>query len=443
MSDGVSHPRGLANETVTAHLAGIGVLLLVATSPVGSGVGEFMFVKTAALQAWLTGVAALTAATRTELVLPTRSRVTDLAMLVGIISLASAAGTSRVGHSLVQTLIWLTGGVAFLLVCQGRRQGEIVLGWVFASGVLTAGLGLVQYLFPYSPVLAFIPQAVPPAATFGNTNVATHIVVPAWVAGVVLARPGADPAHPARTLITGLGIALCLAFIVISEARSAWLAAGVQIVLLVSATALRADRPPIRLFQRGQVLRHRRLWIVPVLVFLLLINVDHTGLRPITELVELNVDESARDLALSDQSPSERPYVRLSQWTGAVRVAAQHPLLGAGPDTLQTAHAPHATAYTYRSRYAHNDYLQILAETGVTGFLAIVGLAVLAGPLAFRRALGKQAVIPMVGAVAVTGVLVQATLSFPLQWIGPVVLVGVLGAMGSPRLRAASPPLHR
>ena len=92
---------------------------------------------------------------------------------------------------------------------------------------------------------------------------------------------------------------------------------------------------------------------------------------------------------------------------------------------------------------AHNDYLQILAETGVTGFLAIVGLAVLAGPLAFRRALGKQAVIPMVGAVAVTGVLVQATLSFPLQWIGPVVLVGVLGATGSPSLRAASPPLLR
>jgi O-antigen ligase len=56
--------------------------------------------------------------------------------------------------------------------------------------------------------------------------------------------------------------------------------------------------------------------------------------------------------------------MRLAYWQETFRIIKSHPLIGIGPGNFDLPH----------SRYAHNSYLQLWAETGIFGLLAFIWL---------------------------------------------------------------------
>jgi O-antigen ligase len=73
---------------------------------------------------------------------------------------------------------------------------------------------------------------------------------------------------------------------------------------------------------------------------------------------------------------------RLSLWKGAISMVGQYPLLGCGLGGFENAFLKFKVGWSFfQVDYAHNDYLQFLAEMGIAGFL--IG-AVLIGFVSIR-----------------------------------------------------------
>lgn len=75
-------------------------------------------------------------------------------------------------------------------------------------------------------------------------------------------------------------------------------------------------------------------------------------------------------------------HARLRIWPAALRVAADHPILGVGPGMLESRafnyNPPEEggpVRYSKRFLSAHSSYLQILAETGVIGLICALAVA--------------------------------------------------------------------
>ncbi|MDP1808108.1 MAG: O-antigen ligase family protein [Actinomycetota bacterium] len=62
---------------------------------------------------------------------------------------------------------------------------------------------------------------------------------------------------------------------------------------------------------------------------------------------------------------------RIELWRGAWAIAVKHPFLGIGPGAFETGFTGYQTGVTF-SRYAHNTYLQVAAEQGFAGLLALL-----------------------------------------------------------------------
>jgi O-antigen ligase len=57
---------------------------------------------------------------------------------------------------------------------------------------------------------------------------------------------------------------------------------------------------------------------------------------------------------------------RLNLWEGTRHMIADNPAAGTGPGTFEVAYPPYQQpGYTVLARYAHNDYLQFTADTGI------------------------------------------------------------------------------
>lgn len=91
---------------------------------------------------------------------------------------------------------------------------------------------------------------------------------------------------------------------------------------------------------------------------------------------------------LAGKSPSLRN--RQAYWTAAVRIFRTAPLLGVGPDNYQDYYPEFKPETPQETRKAHNDYLQVLAETGLLGLLAFLSILV----LGLRPALAREEAAP-------------------------------------------------
>jgi hypothetical protein len=78
--------------------------------------------------------------------------------------------------------------------------------------------------------------------------------------------------------------------------------------------------------------------------------------------------------------------LRYQQWETAVDAAGDSPLLGTGADTFEYSWLEEGVAGAF-SPYAHSLYMQSLAETGIVGFILIIGFILFAVVVAIRRAL--------------------------------------------------------
>jgi len=83
---------------------------------------------------------------------------------------------------------------------------------------------------------------------------------------------------------------------------------------------------------------------------------------------------------------SHSMHVRAVYWRATAPIIAAAPILGVGLDNWQEHYFQTKSEVQQETKKTHNDYLQILAETGVVGFLAWAGILL----LGLRKALVRE-----------------------------------------------------
>ena len=129
---------------------------------------------------------------------------------------------------------------------------------------------------------------------------------------------------------------------------------------------------------------------------------------------------------------------RPALWAAALRMAADHPIVGVGPDNYRLAYGPYAGLERWDRRvHANNMYLEILTGAGVVGLLALMWLVTSAGWALWRRLEHPQDANHIAGAamlavwIVVAGHgLVDSFLSFTTTYVMFALAAGVAFSTG-------------
>jgi O-antigen ligase len=134
------------------------------------------------------------------------------------------------------------------------------------------------------------------------------------------------------------------------------------------------------------------------------------------------------------------PGIRVNMTRDSVRMLLDRPILGWGLGTFPTVYPRYRSFYTNRFvNAAHNDYAQLLAETGLLGFGCMVSFLVSlfrAGTASLRdweRSWTRA--VSLAALIGCTGVLLHSFVDFNLQIPGNAAcffaLCGLAGSSGS------------
>jgi tetratricopeptide (TPR) repeat protein len=309
-------------------------------------------------------------------------------------------------------LYWVAASVVYVLLFHLSDRGQDVrpvLAAALAAGAAVAVLGIGQRALGWT----FVPQAFPPAATFANKNIAAQFAVGvlpfalAWRAG---------PRRGRGAALAGAAAALLLLFVALTRTRSAAAAVAVEAVVVFAWWDA----------------RRRWLW----------------ALAAVAGALALAVAVQHRSTAGSASVGSVQGRVAI--WRNTLVMIGEHPLRGVG----LAAHPLFYPAYHRRAvvdplfsarqqlDFAHDDYLQLAAETGLVGIGILAVLAVSAVGLARQahtRAQGGEAVLAAAVAASAAGLLTDAVFSFPAYRALPPWLLALDAAVLAVIARGAVP----
>jgi len=139
-------------------------------------------------------------------------------------------------------------------------------------------------------------------------------------------------------------------------------------------------------------------------------------------------------------SAGKRSAMRQGTW----RLFLDHPLLGTGLGTFEIVFPPYDSVFDGKiANHAHNDYLEVLAETGMVGglcclwFLWVVLLQSLKGMAELGESFGSA--LNLAGLVACSGILVHSLVDFNLRIPANALLFFVSAHLAALRLPPGVP----
>ena len=241
-----------------------------------------------------------------------------------------------------------------------RKSLTIILFIMIGLGLTEAVYGLIQALVPSMGVLwvDYVQDYMGNArGTFINRNHFAGFVELIWplALGVTIAKTDRKQSLKKalasdllnRQALLSLGIVVLLLALILSRSR-----AGIAGGLIGLLTFWYLARPNIR-----RIALHTRLLMGGVLVILSIYCLT-IGVGPIFE----------RFLLIDDRNS------RIDIWKDSLAIIEDHPLgIGLGNyENVFQVYNQHSTSDKV-VKYAHNDYLQLLIETGWVGFFCIIG----------------------------------------------------------------------
>jgi len=320
---------------------------------------------------------------------------------------------------------WLVATLFFFLIVQlaitstQRRQVLIAL---FSAAFLVAILGISQHLFG----LSVIPQLAPPAANFGNKNMAVHFIVLLFPVGAFLFLTTKN-----NTTAWGasLMLSLIVTYLIYTQTRAGWLTVTCQCLLFaILCKTTRLSLAPLW--------SNQKKWaaFVGLLVVLTMMNIGPDGFFLGYKTIGLR--------AASIASAQGSNQVRFAIWADTLALIQQHPLIGVGLGNLKV-HFPSVqkeslSLYTQYLKDAHNDYLQIWAELGLIGLTLFACLIASLGVFLVRTHKDSKSDLPktlelLAMSLSLVGIGINALFCFPLERMIPLftimVLLGLLASL--------------
>ena len=335
--------------------------------------------------------------------------------LVVVQWLAGITAYKHVTYSLL--LLYCAYGMLTFVVTQTLRRSSQLrpLAWLVCGyGALLASFALLQGIAPNGKLYWIWPleQGGLIYGPYVNHNHYAGLMEMLTPFPLVLALSRHSRGN--RKLVVAGIAALMAGTIFLSGSRGGMIAFGVQVVVLA-------------VFLRPQ----RGAWKQPLAIGLFLALM-------IGFLVWIGGNELTRRLA-SIQTETRQELtggVRLTIDRDCLRMWREKPFLGWGLGTFPVVYPQFRSFYTsFFVNQAHNDYLQLLVETGIVGFAIALWFLI----LTFRRAWAKlenwpetvNGTLTVAALIGCIGVLVHSFLDFNLQIPANAALFYVLCAIAA------------
>jgi O-antigen ligase len=313
------------------------------------------------------------------------------------------AGVEAIRWFLFALIVWL------VLNCITRERVPMLAWSIHLGALAVALLGAAQFWFD----VRFIPQGPNPAATFVNRNfaaefVCTTLVFSAWL--ILRERRTGVLAFLAATT------AFHIIFLMMCGTRSALVASYISFAFIaVLAWRFRKQLA----FQSWQ--SNQRIVVPGVMLAVLLgLGFIKSG-NPSADMVGLSPFERVVQRTAAIGAGQATFQVRRIMWVATLNIMQKRPLTGVGAGTweadiplYQAEGAQLETDY-----YTHNEFLQILGEFGLVGWLFLLGLitySVRSAWQVFRAKTEQEHQEGLIRAVALTSLLalmVVSNIGFP------------------------------
>jgi O-antigen ligase len=332
------------------------------------------------LIAWLLSMAA-----RRQIVIPHPRLSLPWLLWLGVI-LVSWLGALSLGAAITESLKWLEmlALYLFMVAVVERRHLPWLIGAVLLAGIAQALLGLYQFLFRVGPegFLLFGGRFLRAYGTFQQPNpyagylglilpIAFSLILWGLGARQTYYHPqntkgrAQSAVNPPRqhtlliTLVSAVAMGLMLAALFASQSRGAWigLAAALAAVSLV----------------RGG-------WTTALLVLVVAVLATMAALgafQMLSPVVVQRFSDAFTALSIPDITTAEvtdanfAAIERLAHWQAALDMWRDHLWLGVGFGNYAVVYPAYAIGrWLDPLGHAHNYYLNVAAETGLTGLLA-------------------------------------------------------------------------
>ena len=359
--------------------------------------------------------------------------------------------------------IWMQWGACFICffltvnLVHSERDIRRLLSVLVLAGTLVAILGICQYLLSVN----WVPQIIPPAATFANRNMAAQFMVmtiPLAVGFFLLSR------KRVHVLLTVAALGVLILFLFYASTRSSWLAATVECLLLLVLLGRDHFKWKLAPPMEGN---KKKILAGCVVVSFVLINLTPSGFQwqvgtavdrirqvlPGSSPEPLQVFEQGEEASLEDPSQvlpvrAEVPRTdslsgRIRLWRNTLRMGTEHLVKGVGVGNFRVLYPRYARSTVVDPMFsvggqwgrAHNDYAQTFAELGMVGlfFLGWLLFALIKTSIALlgEKRKGELRYLFMGVIVALLGLLVNAFFSFPFQMSAPTFIFAIyLGVLG-------------
>jgi len=311
--------------------------------------------------------------------------------------------------------------MSFLVVAnclRSRAQHERILWVVTLAGFGMSVLAILQFLAWNGKVYWFYPvtEETSPFGPFLNHNhfaAYLEMAVPVTL-GVFLLNLRRGRQAPAPLVLGGFSAIVMLAALALAGSRGA-------VLSLAAATAIYGTVMIVRR-QTGRLeVTVAVCAIAGALLFSAWVGAGRLG----------EMAARLQSVAAYEQEPSLA--ARLVAWTNTLKIVGDFPVFGSGLGTFTEAwlrYYPPGTANIWKE--AHNDYLQIAAETGVPGLtLLAAGLWIFLGRYLFRAQTVVRGQVPAdlsihhgIG-IGLLSILIHEWVDFSLQ-VGAIALLFVV-----------------
>jgi O-antigen ligase len=381
--------------TLIEPLVGLGVTLLFATfKPLTDyfvpqlplDIGQIALLVT--LGSWLLKSLRLRQAR-----IPASPLTIPLLIFIGAASL-SIPGALSIGYAAKELIKWLQLALLMWLVISeaGSRRWQVVLAMVLGAAALEAvigawqfgirGVGPKEFLIlgdKFYRAYGTFEQPNPYGGFIGLTlPLAVGLLIGAitlWLGALKddwrtkrFQRwsnwlPIPANRHLGRMILFGVLVLLLLAALIMSWSRGAWLGFGAVIVVLLFAAPRRVGLGMLLIVVGiGGALLGARYHLLP----------DAVASR-LTAFTEFTQSFDVRGV---DITPDNYAVVeRLAHWQAAEEMARYHLLVGVGLGNYEPVYPGFRLVnWSFPLGHAHNIYLNMLAETGIIGLLAYLGL---------------------------------------------------------------------
>lgn len=342
---------------------------------------------------------------------PTRLRTVPVIALAAILWTTVTALFSANRALSASALVWVVAAAAFAIAIDatGRARRVEAIAWCLVPAAMNAVVFLLQRFHVWNPIRfpADVPEHFRYTALVGNPDdVASFLVAPAVVA-VALAL-----SQTKRRFVWTIAAGLLLAAVVTGQLTA--------IIACVAALLVMG------------FMRSRRLGLILAAATVIAAVTFVAAYRPLRQrVVNVTASIKGRDYA-------EAFSGRVTPFLAAAKMAGRHPVLGVGPGVfrweffsykleVENSHPRLARAFASAFNFGevHDEYLQILAETGLLGCtLLVVALFTIArssfrgSEQSERDALVRTLGLPLAVAVAILWVA-----QFPLHLSAPLLML--------------------